>query len=74
MLQVPQLESNKCYGVSVTAVNEKGNSTPVSTNITCINVDKDSSSNVEGTYCAISIYFMEFCVDSSKDHSLLYFP
>ena len=54
MLQVPLLESNECYEVSVTAVNEKGNSPPVLTNFTCNNV-VEAPIRVEGTYCAIGI-------------------
>ena len=52
VLQVNQLEPDKCYQVDVTAVNEKGKSTSVSTNITC--ADKNEALvSVEGTYSII---------------------
>ena len=49
MLQVPELQTDKCYNyqIIVTAVNEKGKSTPVSTNITCSS-DNEPLVTVEG--------------------------
>ena len=47
MLQVTELQSDKCYEINVIAVNEKGKSTPVSTNITCDGTNEPLL-NVEG--------------------------
>ena len=47
VLQVEELQIDKCYQINVTAVNEKGKSTAVSTNTTCSSANQQLV-NVEG--------------------------